>query len=102
VELRVIWEIDIDADGPEEAAHQARVIRLTPGMTATLSNVWAYAAGKMQRIDLVEQPDRLDRDELYAVRAGMRLLQCKPGVPSSIRDIATVILIFLDLQHGME
>jgi|HubBroStandDraft_6_1064221.scaffolds.fasta_scaffold401700_2 hypothetical protein len=39
----------------QEAAHQARVIQLTPGMSATVFDVWAHVAGKkMHRIDLVE------------------------------------------------
>jgi hypothetical protein len=101
MEFRVIWEIDIDADGPKEAAREARAIQLTPGMSATVFDVWAYVAGKMHRIDLVEEPDRLDRDELFAVRAGLRLLQCKPDMPQSIRDVATVMLIFLDGDNKM-
>jgi hypothetical protein len=96
MEFRVIWEIDIDAEGPWEAALEARAIQLTPRMSATVFDVWACGAGKMHRIDLVEEPDRLDRDELFAVRAGLRLLQCKPDTPPSIQDLATVMLIFLD------
>jgi hypothetical protein len=72
----VIWEIEIEADSPLEAAQQARAIQLTPGMSATVFDVWAYTAGKMHRIDLVEEPDRLDHDELFAVRARLRLLRC--------------------------
>jgi hypothetical protein len=53
----------------------------------------------MHRIDLVEEPDRLDRDELFAVRAGLRLRQCKPDTPPSIQELATVILIFLDRDN---
>jgi hypothetical protein len=78
MEFRVIWEIDIEADSPKEAAQEARAVQLTPGMSATAFDVWAYAAGKMHRIDLLEEPDRLDRDELFVVRAGLRFLQCKP------------------------
>jgi hypothetical protein len=96
VEFRVIWEIDIEAETPMEAAQEARVIQLTPGMSATVFDVWAQVVGKMHRIDLVEQPDRLDRDELFAIRAGLRLLQCKADIPSSIREVATGMLIFLD------
>jgi hypothetical protein len=96
VEFRVIWEIDIEAETPMEAAQEARVIQLTPGMSATVFDVWAHVVGKMHRIDLVEQPDRLDRDELFAIRAGLRLLQCKADIPSSIREVATGMLIFLD------
>jgi hypothetical protein len=99
MEFRVIWEIDIDAEGAKEAAQQARAIQLTPGMSATVFDVWAYVAGKMHRIDLVEEPDRLDRDELLAVRAGLRLLQCKPDTPPLIQDLATVMLIFLDRDN---
>jgi hypothetical protein len=73
VEFRVIWEIDIQADTPKEAAQLARIIQLTPGMSATVFDVWAHAAGKMHRIDLVEESDRLDRDELFAVRARISL-----------------------------
>ena len=99
MEFRVIWEIDIDAEGPKEAAQEARAIQLTPGMSATVFNVWGYAAGKMHRIDLVEEEDRLNRDELFAVRAGLRFLQCSPETPPSIQDVATVMLIFLDKDN---
>jgi hypothetical protein len=101
VEFRVIWEIDIEAISPKEAAQEARAIQLTPGMSATVFDVWAHAAGKMHRIDLVEQPDRLDRDELFAVKSGLRLLQCDPDTPPSIQDVATVMLIFLDRDNMM-
>jgi hypothetical protein len=101
LEFRVIWEIEIEADSPKEAAQEARTIQLTPGMSATVFDVWAHVAGKMHRIDLVEEPDRLDRDELFAVRAGLRLLQCNPDMPQSIRDVATVLLIFLDGDNKM-
>jgi hypothetical protein len=96
VEFRVIWEIEIEADSAKQAAQEARIIQLTPGMSATVFDVWAHAAGKMHKIDLVEEPDRLDRDELFAIRAGLRLLQCKADMPSSIREVATGMLIFLD------
>jgi hypothetical protein len=99
MQFRVIWEIDIDAEGPKEAVQQARAIQLTPGMSATVFDAWAYVTGKMHRIDLVEEPDRLDSDELFAVRAGLRLLQCKPDTPPSIQELATVILIFLDRDN---
>jgi hypothetical protein len=99
LEFRVIWEIDIEANSPKEAAQEARVIQLTPGISATVFDVWAHAAGKMHRIDLIEQPDRLDREELFAVRAGLRLLQCNRDVPQSIQELATIILIFLDRDH---
>jgi hypothetical protein len=95
----VIWEIDIEATSPKEAAQEARVIQLTPGMSATVFDVWAHGAGKMHRIDLVEELDRLDRDELFAIRAGLRLLQCKADIPSSIREVATGMLIFLDRDN---
>jgi hypothetical protein len=99
LEFRVIWEIEIEADSPKEAAQEARVIQLTPGMSATVFDVWAHVAGKMHRIDLIEQSDRLDRDELFAVRAGLRLLQCNPDTPPSIQELATIILIFLDRDN---
>jgi hypothetical protein len=99
LEFRVIWEIDIVAESPKDAAQEARAIQLTPGMAATVFDVWAHAAEKMHRIDLIEQPDRLDRDELFAVRAGLRLLQCNRHTPPSIQELATIILIFLDRDN---
>jgi hypothetical protein len=99
LEFRVIWEIEIEADSAKEAAQEARTIQLTPGMSATVFDVWAYVAGKMHRIDLVEEADRLDRDELFAVRAGLRLLQSNPDTPPSIQELATIILIFLDRDN---
>jgi hypothetical protein len=101
LEFRVIWEIEIEADSPKEAAQEARAIQLTPGMPATVFDVWAHAAGKMHRIDLKEEADRLDRDELFAVRAGLRLLQCNPDTPPSIQQVATLMLIFLDRDNMM-
>jgi hypothetical protein len=99
MQFRVIWEIDIDAAGPKDAAQQARTIQLTPGMSATVFDIWAYVSGKMHRIDLVEEDDRLDRDQLFAVRAGLRLLQCNRDTPASIQELATIILIFLDKDN---
>jgi hypothetical protein len=101
MQFRVIWEIDIDADGPKEAVQQARAIQLTSGMSATVFDAWEYVTGKMHRIDLVEEPDRLDRDELFAVRAVLRLLQCDPETPPCIQELVTVILIFLDRDNMM-
>ena len=101
MEFRVIWEIEIEAEGPKEAAQKARAIQLTRGMSATVFDVWAYIPGKMHRIDLVDEADRLDRDELCAVRAGLRLLQCKLGLPTNIQELATTLLIFLDRDNMM-
>jgi hypothetical protein len=101
MEFRVIWKIDIDAEGTEEAARAARSIQLTPGMSATVFDVWEQIAGKMHRIDLVEEPDRLQRDELVAVRACLRLLQCEPDIPRPIQDVAAVMLIFPDREIKM-
>jgi hypothetical protein len=97
----VTWEIEIEADSAKEAAQKARTVQLTPGTSATVFDVWAHAAGKMYRIDLVEEADRLDGDEMFAVRAGLRLLQCDPKAPASIRDVATGLLIFLDRDYLM-
>jgi hypothetical protein len=96
MEFRVIWEIESEAESPKEAVREARAIQLTPGMSAAVFDVWAYVAGKMRRIDLVKESDRLEYDELFAVRAGLRLLQCRPDVPASIQELATIIPIFLD------
>jgi hypothetical protein len=99
VEFRVMWEIEIEADSPTQAAFEARAIQLTPGMSATVFDVWAPVVGKMYRIDVVDAPERLDRNELVVVRAGLRLLQCKKDVPARIQDLAAAMLVFLDRDH---
>lgn len=38
-EYRVMWEIDIEANSPEEAAFKARMIQLKPDSTAVVFNV---------------------------------------------------------------
>jgi hypothetical protein len=70
-------------------------------MTATVFDVWAHVAGKMHRIDLIEEADRLDREELVAVKADLRLAHCKEGADQSTRDIASVALVFLDPNNMM-
>jgi hypothetical protein len=95
MEFRVIWENDIDAEGPKEGVRAARAIQLTPGMSAIVIHVWAYVAGKMHRIDLVEEPDRLNRDELFAVRAGLRSSAIQT-CPRASEMWQTVMFIFLD------
>jgi hypothetical protein len=99
LEFRVIWEIEIEAESPAEAAREARVVQLTPGTSATVFDVWAHVAGKMHRIDLIEEVNRLDHDELLAVRTGLRLLQCNSDTPATIQELAMIILIFLDKDN---
>jgi hypothetical protein len=53
----------------------------------------------MYRIDLVGEIETLDRDKLFAVSAGLRVLQCNPDTPRSVHDVATVMLIFLDRDN---
>jgi hypothetical protein len=55
----------------------------------------------MRRIDLLEEAGRLEHDELFAVRGGLRLLLCKPDVPRNVRELATLMLIFLDKGNMM-
>jgi hypothetical protein len=68
-------------------------------MSATVFDVWAHVALKMYRIDLIEQPGRVDRDELFAVRVALRSIQCNPDTPPSIQDVAMLMLIFLDKDN---
>jgi hypothetical protein len=96
MEFRVIWEIDIDAENPREAAHGAREIQLRPDMPATVFDVWEHAAGKMYRIDVAGETERLSRAELAEIRARLRLLQCSSGIAASTLPIAMVMLVFLD------
>jgi hypothetical protein len=100
MEFRVIWEVDIDADSPNQAIEKARVMQLDPDMPATVFDVWDYAKQKMQRIDLAAQPGRLDSVEMASLRASLRLLQCAPGPKRETKDILAAMLIFLDAEEG--
>jgi hypothetical protein len=95
LEFRVIWEIDIDADSPMEAAHEARAVQLRPDTTATVFNVWEHA-GLMHSVDLAEQTGRLVGTELVAVKTGLRFLERARDVPASIKDVASVMLTYLE------
>ena len=101
MEFRVIWEIDIDADNPTAAAHEARALQLKSGTSATVFDIWEPATGKMHRIDVEGDPERLEHAELGAVRAALRLLQCERDVCLSIREVAMTMLIFLDREDMM-
>jgi hypothetical protein len=98
LEFRVIWEIEIDADGPREAAEAARAEQRRD-TSATVFDVWEYAGKTMHRIDVAGCPDKLDGNELRAIRAHLRLLQCVPDVPASVRYMASAMLIFLDRER---
>jgi hypothetical protein len=95
----VIWEVDIDAESATEAAQEARAVQLRPDTSATVFDVWEHAVGKMHRIDVAGNADSLRRAELTELRAGLRLLQCTPGLPAGIQQIAAVMLIFLDREE---
>jgi hypothetical protein len=101
MEFRVIWEIDIEADNPKAAAQEARALQLKVNTSATVFDIWEPAAGKMHRIDLAEDAERLEHAELRAVRAALRLLQCKPDVPPNVQNLAMTMLIFLDREERM-
>jgi hypothetical protein len=100
LEFRVRWEIEVDADGPREAAEAARAEQQRE-TSATVFDVWEYAGKKMYRIDVAECLDKLDGDELGAIRTHLRLLQCVPGVPASVGYMASAMLIFLDREKMM-
>jgi hypothetical protein len=100
VEFRVIWEIEIHADSPEEAAEQARALQLDRAMPATVFEVWDHAKEKMHRIDLAAPAGRLDNGELGSVRTALRQLQCAPDLAAGTKDILSVMLMFLDAEEG--
>ena len=97
MEFRVVWQIDIDAESPREAAEAARAEQRRD-TSATVFDVWEHAGKKMRRIDVAECPDKLDGDELRAIRAHLRFLQCAPDITTNLRYIASAMLIFLDRE----
>ena len=101
LEFRVIWEIEMEAASPEEAAQQARAVQLRRDLSATVFGVWEYAGQRMHRIDVERHADRLDRAELTAIRARLRLLQCSPCLHRKLRELVSVMLVFLDREDTM-
>jgi hypothetical protein len=101
MEFRVIWEIDVDADSPTAAAQEARALQLKINTSATVFNIWEAATGKLHRIDVEGGTERLERAELSAVRAALRLLQCERDVPPDTQEVAMTMLIFLDREDMM-
>lgn len=59
---RVRWEIEVEADTPQQAAEKARFYQAKPGITATLfevAEIRPYAVnryGRPVRIDLTPEP----------------------------------------------
>jgi hypothetical protein len=96
MEFRVIWEIEIDADSPEQAVQEARAVQLKQDTPATVFGVWDYGEQRMHRVDLAPPTGGLDRAGLVSMRAAFRSLQCAPELQSSIKEIVSVMLIFLD------
>jgi len=56
---RVIWEINLSARTPREAAQRALEIQRDPDSSATVFDV--LSATKMTRIDVAEKPTRKRR-----------------------------------------
>ena len=100
LEFRVIWEIEIEADNPKQAAEQARALQMNPAMPATIFEVWDHARQKMHRVDLAAAAERLEKTELAKVRATLRRLQCSPEPRRDIKGTVTVMLIFLDVDEA--
>jgi hypothetical protein len=100
VEFRVIWEIEIDADSPKQAAEHARTLQMNPAMPATIFEIWDHSRQKMHRVDLAAALERLDKAEMAKVRATLRRLQCLPEPRLDIKDLVTVMLLFLDAEEA--
>jgi hypothetical protein len=98
VEFRVIWEIEIEADSPKQAAEHARALQMNPAMPATVFEIWEHARQRMHRVDLAVAADRLDKAEMDHVRAVLRRLRCSPELRRDTKDLMTVMLIFLDAE----
>jgi hypothetical protein len=101
LEFRVIWEIEIHAASPEEAAQEARAVQLRRDISATVFGVWEHARETMHRIDVEQHPEKLDPAEMIGVRSCLRSLQCAPGVPDNIKNLMSAMLVFLDREEAM-
>lgn len=56
---RIVWELDVEADTPEEAARQALAVQRRPDSTATVFDV-TDEAGETVRVDLEEDDGGVD------------------------------------------
>jgi hypothetical protein len=54
--MRVVWEVNVDADGPREAAEKALAMQRNPESTATVFDV-TNEHGQTVRVDLMEAED---------------------------------------------
>jgi hypothetical protein len=52
----IIWEIDVQADSPEEAAYKALAMQRNPESTATVFDVYRWDETEPTRIDLEISP----------------------------------------------
>ncbi len=59
----VSWDIDIDADSPEEAAQMAREIQLDPESFATIFMVKDKSTGKAITVDTLDRTCEPAEDE---------------------------------------
>lgn len=50
-EFRVVWEIDVEAEDPLSAIHEARKLRDNPDTTATIYSVTNNTTGEHKDID---------------------------------------------------
>jgi hypothetical protein len=53
-EYLVRWDIDIEADSPDEAAQKAREIQLRYNSVATVFDVYSNVGVKLKTVDLEE------------------------------------------------
>ena len=53
-QYRILWEIDVEADSPREAAQEARNIQLDPTSEAVVYTVYHEATEEVYDIDLLE------------------------------------------------
>jgi hypothetical protein len=96
MEFRVIWEILVHAESPQQAAEQARAWQLSPDVPATMFSVWDCTKRRMHRVDLDAPEHRLDAVVQSSLRSNLRQLQCATDVEPQIKDLAATMLIFLD------
>jgi hypothetical protein len=96
MEFRVIWEILVHAESPQDAAEQARAWQLNADAPTTVFSVWAFAKHQMHRVDLDAPVQQLDFDAQVLLRSTLRKLQCATELEPGTKDLAAAMLIFLD------
>jgi hypothetical protein len=83
MEYNVVWNIQIEAETPEEAARLALEIQRDPSSEATYFNVTDSQTGELSVVDAYDFGDQLSTEE----RADLDGLNGTAGLEDDLREV---------------